>query len=127
MYVAWGSIIVFLIVIVGILVLQVLLSKRQNKWFGLIIPIISLGLATINGLIIFMNKMGKTISETVVNGEVVERVVEQSPDVASRIGSVCLGLLLLNIPTAILLVIYFACREGIKKKSQIDKMKIQDL
>lgn len=36
-------------------------------------------------------------------------------------------LLMANIPTAILLVIYFACRSSRNNRQEIDKMNIQDL
>lgn len=35
--------------------------------------------------------------------------------------------LLSNIPTAVLLAIYFACRTKQRRKKQLDKMNIQDL
>jgi len=36
-------------------------------------------------------------------------------------------LLVMNIPTVVLLAIYFGCREKIKRKKAIEKMNIQDL
>ena len=36
-------------------------------------------------------------------------------------------LILGNIPTLILLAVYFVCREKFRKRNQIEKMKIQDL
>lgn len=36
-------------------------------------------------------------------------------------------ILISNIPTIILLGIYFACREKMELRSQLDKMNIQDL
>lgn len=88
----------------GAIWLQIFLSKKANRWLGLILPIITFGLS----LIFVMNIIdtGNAWQNTIT--------------VAST-------LLLTNIPTAILLVIYFACREKLKKKSQIDKMSIQDL
>lgn len=35
--------------------------------------------------------------------------------------------LIVNIPTIILLLVYFVCRQQYKKKNQIEKMQIQDL
>ena len=47
------------------------------------------------------------------------------------IASVTLGsvscLLLGNIPTLVLLAVYAACREGRKRRSDVEKMNIQDL
>lgn len=37
------------------------------------------------------------------------------------------ALVLFNIPTFILIAIYFACREKVKKSNEIEKMNKQDL
>ena len=42
-------------------------------------------------------------------------------------GPILASLILGNIPTAFLLVIYFACREKFRKRSELDKMHINDL
>ncbi len=88
----------------GAIWLQIFLSKKTNKWFGLILPIITLAFSLI--FVINIRDTGSAWQNTIT--------------IAST-------LLLANIPTAILLAIYFACREKLKRKSQIDKMSIQDL
>jgi len=90
----------------GIIILQIFLSKRENKWLGLILPIISV-------LFSIMTLITVPIMGDLPVGE---RIVQ----------SIRL-LFVSNIPTIILLVIYFACREKFKKKKEIDKMNIQDL
>ena len=42
-------------------------------------------------------------------------------------GPILASLILGNIPTVILLAIYFACREKFRKRSELDKMNISDL
>lgn len=42
-------------------------------------------------------------------------------------GPILASLILGNIPTVILLAIYFACREKFRKRSELDKMHINDL
>ena len=42
-------------------------------------------------------------------------------------GPILASLILGNIPTAVLLVIYFACREKFRRRSEVDKMRIEDL
>ena len=42
-------------------------------------------------------------------------------------GPILASLILGNIPTAVLLVIYFACREKFRRRSEVDKTRIEDL
>ena len=98
--VALCSILPFLI---GLVVLQVFLSKRESKWPGLILPLLS-----------FLYSLVMALSAVAYNG-----VIPWGPILAS--------LILGNIPTVILLAIYFACREKFRKRSELDKMHINDL
>ncbi|MFL0267966.1 hypothetical protein [Candidatus Clostridium radicumherbarum] len=90
----------------GIVLIQVFLSKGENKWIGLIFPMIGFmfSIYAVLGMVAYAN----------------ESTVE-------RIFQLIMMLLLWNIPTIILLAIYFACREKFKKKNGLDKMKIEDL
>ena len=98
--VALCSILPFLI---GLVVLQVFLSKRESKWPGLILPLLS-----------FLYSLVMALSAVAYNG-----TIPWGPILAS--------LILGNIPTVILLAIYFACREKFRKRSELDKMHINDL
>jgi hypothetical protein len=98
------SAIVSLAVIAGIILLQIFLSKRESKWLGLMLPAVSFLLSFLFPM--FMVSTG---------------------DTGQDIGLFALALLLGNIPTIILLVIYAACRESHRKKAQLEKMNIQDL
>lgn len=95
------NLIFLLILVVGGILLQIFLSKRKNKWLGLILPLLCLLFSIIPVLNV--------------------------PMTGSAVFQVIIVLLLYNIPTAILLIVYFACRESIKKNSQLEKMNIQDL
>lgn len=95
---------VFLILGVGGILLQIFLSRRENKWLGLILPCITCLVALFYVLMYLPT------------GHVVQDVIKS-----------VVVFLLANIPTGILLAIYFACRSGMNKKQQIDKMKIHDL
>ena len=98
--------IIVLALLAGIILLQIFLSKRQNKWTGLILP----GVCFIYSL---MAVLGYSA------------FVDQSTrDLAFQVFSVFLTC---NIPTVVLLGIYFACKVKQKKDAEIDKMKIQDL
>ena len=95
---------VFLIVfVVGGILLQIFLSKRESKWPGLILPLLS-----------FLYSLVMALSATAYNGGI-------------PWGPILASLVLGNIPTVILLAIYFACREKFRKRSELDKMNISDL
>lgn len=96
----------FLAFIIGTVVLQIFLSKKENKWLGLILPAISLIFASLFPLNMVIPPEGIT-----------------SSFVLKMIITFILG----NIPTVILLGIYFGCRVKERRKKQLDKMNIQDL
>lgn len=86
----------------GIL-LQLFLSKRGSRWPGLILP----GLTFLWSLVALLNVAG-------IPGE-------------SILVPILLVLVLYNIPTAVLLAIYYAARERFRERSEMDKMQIKDL
>lgn len=88
----------------GAAVLQVFLSKSASKWPGLILPAVALLVSVF------------PVLNIVSSGNVWQDVL-----------SCVLLFLLSNIPTVIFLAIYAVCRKKGKRKSQIDKMNIQDL
>ena len=92
-----------LALLVGVILLQIYLSKKESKWPGLVLPIISF-------LISFVYPLNMAI-----------------PSVGGFIVALILGWLLANIPTIILLAIYFSCRGKQRRNKQLDKMNIQDL
>lgn len=122
---------VFVLFIVGLIYLQIRLSKMKNKWFGLIIPAIFfifslLGVFNIAAFSSFTKETVNTIDE---NGVVIaKQVIENSSiNVPSLIFTAVIILLLYNIPTAIFLGIYAISRDKIEKNSELEKMNIQDL
>lgn len=100
------ALIISLAVLAGVIVLQIFLSKRETKWLGLILPIITF----LFSLLTPLNMMAPT--DGISFGFILQMF---------------LALLLANIPTIVLLAIYFACREKLRRKKQLDKMNIQDL
>ena len=121
-------------VFVGIIALEVWLSRRKSRWPGLIMPaitfVVSLFLAL--GVMLF-SVVGAATEVQVVDeetGEVVyqEQTVEAEPDWA--LGDAAqLGLVLLvgNIPTFVLLGAYYIGREKFRREKLLEKMNIQDL
>jgi predicted permease len=96
----------FIIFLAGIIILQIFLSKRDNKWLGLILPVIS----------IMFSVMG-----------VLGLAVYDNQSTVATIFQLIMVFLLSNIPTIILLAVYFGCREKFKKNRELDKMNIEDL
>lgn len=92
-----------LALLVGVILLQIYWSKRESKWPGLVLPIISF-------LFSFIYPLNMAI-----------------PSVGGSLIALIWGWLIANIPTYVLLAIYFACRGKYRKRKQLDKMNIQDL
>ena len=92
-----------LALLVGGVFLQIFLSKRESRWPGLILPLLS-----------FLYSLVMACSAVAYNGGI-------------PWGAILASLALGNIPTVILLAIYAACRERFRKRSELDKMNIKDL
>ncbi len=112
------TVILFLMIgiIIGMIFFQIFLSKKENKWYGLVLPIISflfslISVANVATPISYMSS-NNSLAETGLAGIIF-------PMVAT--------FLISNIPTVILLVIYFACREKRRVNKELDKMRIDDL
>lgn len=94
------------LLIAGGVLLQIFLSKRESRMPGLVLPI----LAFLLGLLFPLNMTAPSAGITV--GFILQMLVVW---------------LLGNIPTIILLAIYFGCRGRQRRRKQLDKMNIQDL
>lgn len=92
------------VVYAGMIILQIYWSKHENKWLGLILPAITF-LASLLYVISIMDT-GDALMNAVL---------------------ILITLLITNIPTFILLGIYFTYKSKQKKNEQIDKMNIHDL
>ena len=92
-----------LVFVVGGILLQIFLSKRERKWPGLVLPLLSLLYS------LLMACSAVAYSEKIIWGPILT------------------SLILGNIPTVILLAIYAACREKRRKRGGLDKMQIKDL
>lgn len=92
----WLRLVIVLLFIVGIVALQIFLSGKRNKWLGLFMPIISFLMT----LIIPLNMVVPTEGIT-----------------SDFLLSMLLVLVIANIPTVFLSLIYVACREKYRVKS----------
>lgn len=97
---------IILALFVGGIFLQIFLSKKKGRWFGLILPVITF----LYSLLITFNI---AVFDGMTGGEIFMIFAST--------------FLISNIPTIVLLGIYFGCREKMKIHSQLDKMNIQDL
>jgi len=135
MAVVTGFTILFLLFLLGILVggifLQIYLSKKDGKWLGLILPLItfSLSLLVVFGMAAYVGSETFTVSEF-VDGELVTRVVHENQNRQALPGAVAGAIftfIMMNIPTVILLIIYKAVREKDKRQREVEKMSVHDL
>ena len=100
----FNVLVVLLVLLVGGILLQIFLSKRESKWPGLILP----GMCFLFSLLAVLS-----VAALGSVGEIVMAILTV--------------LVLYNIPTVVLLAIYFACREKFRKRREVDKMNIADL
>lgn len=99
-----GVVIGGVLLLVGGVLLQIFLSRRESRWPGLALPL----LAFLNSLLLPLN-------------------VADTGSVSQNILLVLVTLLAGNIPTLVLLAIYWAAREKRRVKAQMEKMGKQDI
>jgi Ca2+/Na+ antiporter len=100
-----SNVLIILLIMGGAIWLQVFLAKKESKWLGLILPFIAFA----GSLLMVFSIM--------VNGMTTWQIF----------GLIASTFLMANIPTIILLAIYWGCREKIREKKALEKMNIQDL
>lgn len=127
-----------LILCAGIIWLQIFLSKKESKWLGLILPAILFCISLIAvfsiaayntnttsaGILPVTDETGVVIQEETIPVTPTIQPVQNMSSLIFTIGSV---FLLYNIPTTVLLAIYFGCREKYRQRKALDKMQAQDL
>ena len=128
---AVSVVLVFMLgILAGLVVLQLFLSKKESKWPGLVLPIISFGVSVMAALgVVLFSAVTGTVTVDVDGEEMVEQVVTvtQITDPATVIIGAIYVFLLYNIPTAVLTAIYVACRSKRNKQRALEKMSVQDL
>lgn len=93
-----------LVVLVGGILLQIFLSRRESRWPGLVLPLLTFLWSLLGPL-----------------------NVMDTGSVSQNVLTVLAALLAGNIPTLVLLAVYWAVREKRRVRDQIDKMKIDEL
>lgn len=129
----------FIALFTGTIVLQVYLSRRESRWPGLVLPILSFILALTAALALMLLTAGPgtlTVTEygpdgTVINTQTTEVEPEPKPGVERSVGETLIGgvivFMVANIPTLIYTAIYCGEREKFRRREQMKKMNIQDL
>lgn len=117
---------IFLAAFVGLMVLQVYLSKRENRMLGLIMPITSFCLSVFVFLGISLFYYRTLVYTTTNHGEIIERVTQVN--IASTVFQLALiNFIFFNIPTLGFIAIYLIYRGKKRSRIAIDKMSVQDL
>ena len=98
------SLLFLLVFLIGGVFLQIFLSKRESRWPGLVLPLLTFLWSLLGPL-----------------------NVMDTGSVSRNVLTVLVTLLAGNIPTLVLLAIYWAVREKRRVRDQIDKMKIDEL
>lgn len=98
------SLVILLAFVVGGVLLQIFLSKRESCWPGLVLSLLTF----LSSLLLPLNVM-------------------DTGSVSRNILAVAVTLLAGNIPTLVLLAIYWAAREKLRVRDQMEKMGKQDI
>lgn len=125
------------IIAVGIFI-QVKLSRSENKYLGLILPIFSFLSAVLMVIGLYSFTAGSFVTTvSVMTTDETGEIIEESEEVVTDSGKIDLTsetllstgyiFLVSNIPTVILGGIYISERNKINMKKSIKKMKIEDL
>ena len=104
---------VILALIAAVCALEVFLAKRKSRWPGLVMPVlwfVYILLMTVAAVAGYARAYGEPL-----------------PLSAGLVWSALLSLVQANIPTYVLLAVYFFCRSGRRRRKQLDKMQVQDL
>lgn len=122
--------IIGVIILIAIIRLQILLSKKDNKLFGLIIPIIIFASSLIFafGFIPTHNKIETTQSVMTETGKVVESSSDKT-STALRDHSLTTTSIVytINAGNFVMLGIYFYCRHKKSTHAELKRMKAKEL
>ena len=129
-----GRIIVLILLLaipVGAIFLQIYLSKREERWLGLILPIITFlfSLMIVFGMVVYIG-LGTTTLIEMIDGELVTTIIDERGSreaMPGAVAGVIFTFVLMNIPTAVLLIIYKVVRGKQNRHREVEKMSVHDL
>jgi hypothetical protein len=116
-------------ILIGIIFLQIFLSRKNNKWLGLILPaaFIILSIITVLPIVKMAYHPGTTVQQTYENGKLISKTIITTTNSKDLISVISLIFLYWNIPTVISFAIYAICRRKRRININLEKMNIQDL
>lgn len=121
---------------VGLIVLQVKLSKKQSPWPGLILPIISFLFALVVAFGFAAYSFVTSESVTVMEGDAQQEVYFEQVEGETFVQSEAVGvsavgfvapLVMHLLPCVVYLLIFFSCHPFKNKRAELDRMSISDL
>ncbi len=135
------ALLLYIALFAGTIVLQVYLSRRESRWPGLVLPILSFVLSLTTALALTLSTAGPgtlTVEEYGPDGTVINTQTTEvdpwsgpGPGPERNVGETLIGggiaFLVANIPTLIYTAIYCGEREKFRRREQMKKMNIQDL
>ena len=114
-------IIAFLILGVGIVSLQLYLSKKENKWLGLILPIISFLLSAIIVVgVIMITIYSPEVLDAIEAGWITGQATHPALDNPDVVMTGVMAFVIFNLPTIVLLIIYKVIRNTVKQELELD-------
>lgn len=121
-----------IVILGGSIWLQIFLSKRTNRWLGLVIPLICFLFSIVMTLSVpYSSNTSLKVQEFAEDGSIVREEVSKGESNHLSVGETLATMIpvfaISNVSSIIYLAIYGACRESRKKNSELKKMNIQDL
>lgn len=122
-----------IVILGGSIWLQIFLSKRTNRWLGLVIPLICFLYSIVMTLSVpmYFSNTSLKVETLAEDGSIVSEEVSKGESTRLSVGETLATIIpvfaISNVSTIIYLAIYGACRESRKKNSELKKMNIQDL
>ena len=119
------NLLILLVAVAFICMLQFKLSRSDGRFPGLVLPAVTLlySLFAVAGMISFLMIQSPQME---INGQIIQEAIYTS-DIGHVIWTALFTFIQLNIPTFILGAIYLSERKKISCKTEIEKMRIQDL
>ena len=109
--------ILFILLMAGVVLLEMYLSRKPSRWPGLVLP----GVTVLYSLLMVLAIVSFLISL------IYPLSITNLGDMAAAIAQAVIVWVLANIPTAVLLAIYFAARRRVRRTREQNRMSAQDL
>lgn len=123
-----------ILILIAVIKLQIFLSKKDSKLFGLIIPIVILAISLLLafGGLPTNQEIETTQSITTETGEIVENSLDAKTPTALvdntlTVNGIIYTIIFINAGNSVMLGIFFYCRHQKKKHVELKRMKAKEL